>query len=168
MPFKMVFLFRSARLLLSGPWKRVNSNAGIAKNVFSKTTVRDSSNGSELSDDTVRKTRLIKRIGAGLLFTSVLSLAIYSKKSRAKKLRDSLEDCERLPPDPDYMSKAGTDLYKCKSCIFPGDIVKSGTLKQLQSLELKRDDIIVASFPKSGTYLSLVFSKKSLIVNCFI
>ena len=146
---KMVLLFRSVKLLLD-PWRRSNKNTFIVKHVFYRTFERQLSNGGEMSDDTIRKTRLVKRIGAGLLFTSVLSLAIYAKKSRQKKLRESLEDCERLAPDPDYMSKIGADFYRYKSCVFPGDIVKSGVLKQLDSVELKGQDVIVASFPKSG------------------
>ena len=117
--------------------------------VVFKICQRNSSTG-EWSDDEVRKMRLMKRIGAGVLFSATLGLAIYSKRSKAQKLRDCLEDCERLPPDPDYTSSMGSDFFRCKSCIFPGDIVKSGTLKKLESLELKHNDVIVASFPKSG------------------
>lgn len=100
--------------------------------------------------------RLLKRIGAGILFSGTLALAIYSKRNRAKKLRDSLEGCERLPPDPDYTSSMGSDFYRCKSCIFPGEIVKSGTLKEVENLHLKQNDVIVASFPKSGKINELV------------
>lgn len=118
--------------------------------VVLKSFQRNQSNNGEWSDDGIRKMRLIKRVGAGILFTATLGLAIYTKRSKAKRLRDCLEDCERLPPDPDYTSSMGLDFYRCKSCIFPGDIVKSGILQKLESLELKSNDVIVASFPKSG------------------
>lgn len=121
----------------------------VSHNVFMTSRRNVSSNG-EWSDDEVRKMRLMKRVGAGLLFSATLGLAIYSKRSKAQRLRECLEDCERLPPDPDYTSSMGSEFYRCKSCIFPGDIIKSGTLKKLESLELKENDVIVASFPKSG------------------
>lgn len=125
---------------------------GGFQNFTNRPFQRNSSNNSgEWSDDVVRKMRVVKRVGAGVLFAATLGLAIYSKKSRAQRLRDCLKDCERLPPDPDYTASMGSDLYRCKSCIFPGEIVKSGTLKSLESLELKSNDVIVASFPKSGT-----------------
>jgi hypothetical protein len=104
--------------------------------------------------------RLIKRVGAGVLFSATLGLAIYSKRSKAQRLRDCLEDCERLPPDNDYTSSMASEFYRCKSCIFPGDIIKSGTLKKLESLELKGNDVIVASFPKSGNiHINTVFTQ---------
>ncbi|XP_032786849.2 sulfotransferase 1E1 [Daphnia magna] len=116
-----------------------------------RTGFRNISSNGQWSDDEVRKMRLMKRVGAGILFSATLGFAIYSKRNKAQRLRDCLEGCERLPPDPDYTSSMGSEFYRCKSCIFPGDVVKSGTLKKLESLELKHNDVIVASFPKSGT-----------------
>ncbi len=134
-------------------------------NAVFKINQRNLSNTGEWSDDEVRKMRLMKRVGAGLLFSATLGLAIYSKRNKAQKLRDCLEDCERLPPDPDYTTSMGSDFYRCKSCIFPGDIVKSGTLKKLESLELKNNDVIVASFPKSGMFINM-FSVNIFIIFC--
>lgn len=122
-----------------------------------RTGFRNISSNGQWSDDEVRKMRLMKRVGAGILFSATLGFAIYSKRNKAQRLRDCLEGCERLPPDPDYTSSMGSEFYRCKSCIFPGDVVKSGTLKKLESLELKHNDVIVASFPKSGTYGFLIY-----------
>lgn len=112
--------------------------------------VRNYSSKPDLTNSSVEKMRLFKRIGAGILFSATLALALYSKRKKTQKLKDSLEDCQRLHPDPNYSSSIGTEFYRCNSCIFPGDIAKSGILKQLKSFELKEDDVIVASFPKSG------------------
>ena len=112
---------------------------------------RGISNGNEESN--VRQMRLVKRIVAGLLFGSTLGLAIYSKRVKSSKLLESLEGSERLPKDHDYTSSIGSEFYRYKSYIFPSDIIKSGTLKQLDTLELNQNDIIVASFPKSGFIL---------------
>ena len=145
-----MFFQRQCRFVLLESWRYGKKPLLSTTRISARAFPRYMSNGGELSDETIRKMRLVKRIGAGLLFSVTLGLAIYSKRNKAKWLRDCMEDCERLPPDPDYTSAMGAEFYRCKSCIFPGDIVKSKTLKQLESLELKSTDVIVASFPKSG------------------
>ena len=160
-----MFFQRSCRFVLLESWRYVPMNKPFLNSSrIELVRTRNMSNGGELSDDTIRKMRLFKRIGAGILFSVTLGLAIYSKRNKAKWLKDCMEDCERLPPDPDYTSSMGTEFYRCKSCIFPGDIVKSRTLKQLESLELKSTDVVVASFPKSG----LIIPKLNLQLNFFI
>lgn len=118
-------------------------------------TTRNYCNKPDTTNNSVEKMRFIKRIGAGILFSATLALALYSKRKKTQKLKDSLEDCERLHPDSNYTSTIGTEFYRCNSCIFPGDIARSGILKQLKTLELKVDDVIVASFPKSGNFFFL-------------
>ena len=151
-------LFQQHNRLLLDPLIRYCSRKYLSEKLVKpsydifKTSRRNVSGNGEWSDDEIWKMRLMKRVGAGLLFSATLGLAIYSKRSKAQRLRDCLEDCERLPPDPDYTSSLGSEFYRCKSCIFPGDVIKSGTLKKLESLELKRNDVVVASFPKSGSF----------------
>lgn len=113
---------------------------------------RGLSNGTGEGDASVRQTRLVKRVVAGILFGSTLGLAIYSKRAKSSRLMGYFEGCERLPKDHDYTSSTASDLYKYESFVFPSDIIKSGTLKQLETLELNQNDIIVASFPKSGLH----------------
>lgn len=133
----------------------LNPDSIRAKNLFKQlpcqNIIRDYSNKQDMSNSSVEKMRLIKRLGAGMLFGATLALALYNKRKKTQKLKDSLEDCQRLHTDPNYTSSIGSEFYRCNSCIFPGDIAKSGILKQLKSFELNNDDVIVASFPKSGS-----------------
>lgn len=123
---------------------------------------RSISNG----DASIRQTRIVKRIVAGVLFSSTLGLAIYSKRARSSRLMEYLEGCERLPKDLDYNSSTATELYRLESFVFPYDIIKSGILKQLDTLDLNHNDIIVASFPKSGLKLVFVMDFYLLFNNC--
>ena len=89
-----------------------------------------SKHNGDISGPSVDKTRLVKRVVAGVLFSTTLGLAIYGKQTRKKRLNEYLEGCQRLPHDPDFTSSVGSEFYRCHECVFPASTVKSGTLKQ--------------------------------------
>ena len=119
-----------------------------------------SKHNGDISGPSVDKTRLVKRVVAGVLFSTTLGLAIYGKQTRKKRLNEYLEGCQRLPHDPDFTSSVGSEFYRCHECVFPASTVKSGTLKQLEEFIVNKDDVIVSSFPKSGFNNFLVKQRK--------
>lgn len=119
-------------------------------NTVLKTGIRrplTSSNGQHAG---VGKLRLYKRVFAFSLFTGTLVFAWYLKKQKGMRLKSLLEDCTRLPVDESLFG-ADVSFYRYKGFVFPGQIVMSGVLKELTHFQFKPDDIIVASYPKTGT-----------------
>ncbi|KAB7504294.1 Sulfotransferase family cytosolic 1B member 1 [Armadillidium nasatum] len=51
----------------------------------------------------------------------------------------------------DNLFKSRISLYRYKGFIFPGEIILSGILQELPKFQFRENDVIVASFPKSGT-----------------
>ena len=141
-----------------------NVKGGLVFNQSSReNAVRYLSSNRESLDSSAMKTRRIKRIVAAVLFSGTLGLALYAKERKRNKLKEYLEGCQRLPVDDDFSSTVGSELFRYKGCIFPGTMIKSGTLKQLETFTINRDDVIVSSFPKSGIslkMLSLLFNIK--------
>ena len=57
-------------------------------------------------------------------------------------------------------------LFVCcryKGYNFPGQIVQSGVLQELPEFEFREDDVLVASFPKTGQFMKLM--KNILFIN---
>ncbi len=50
-----------------------------------------------------------------------------------------------------YGSQANLPLVRYCGCVLSEDMVLSGLMEKIESFELRPDDIVVASFPKSGT-----------------
>lgn len=105
---------------------------------------------SQTQDATLDKLRLIKRIFAISLFTGIFGLAWSAKKRKGNRLKDLLEDCQRLPVD-ESLYKGNMSMYRYKGYVFPGKLILSGVFKELPHFEFRPDDIIVASYPKTGT-----------------
>ncbi len=110
---------------------------------------------------TADKTRLVKRVAAGVLFSATLGLAISAKRSKRKQMDEYFEGCQRLPTDADFTSGAGAELYCYKQCVFPASTIRSGTLKRLETFTTNPGDVIVASFPKSGNPARQSFKKEN-------
>ncbi|XP_065568027.1 sulfotransferase 1E1-like isoform X2 [Artemia franciscana] len=106
--------------------------------------------GSLNGDATVRKTRLVKRLVAAVLFSGTLGIAVYVKHKKIENLRSLLENCKRLPDDPNYGDKAG-DRFLYNGYVLHGEMIKNGTIRDVKNFEFRPQDVVVASFPKSGT-----------------
>ncbi|KAK2725734.1 hypothetical protein QYM36_000281 [Artemia franciscana] len=112
--------------------------------------VKTFTNGSLNGDATVRKTRLVKRLVAAVLFSGTLGIAVYVKHKKIENLRSLLENCKRLPDDPNYGDKAG-DRFLYNGYVLHGEMIKNGTIRDVKNFEFRPQDVVVASFPKSGT-----------------
>ena len=59
------------------------------------------------------------------------------------------EGCILQEPSPGFNTPL--DYVKYKDTILPLDFVASGLADRIRGLEARREDVFVASFPKSGT-----------------
>ncbi|KAG7174066.1 Sulfotransferase 4A1-like [Homarus americanus] len=104
---------------------------------------------SSTEDPTLRRFLLYKRLFAVSLFTGTLTFAWYMKKQKGSKLKDLLEGFTRLPIDESLFG-CNVSMYRYKGYVFPGQIVMSGIFKELPNFQFKPEDVIVASYPKTG------------------
>ena len=97
---------------------------------------------NELSDAGLRKLRLFKRVFAYSLFGGTLLLAILLRRRRHEERRLLLTDCRPVA------RFANLPLYEFKNYVLPEPVVKS--LKAISDFQFREEDIILASFPKTG------------------
>ncbi|KAK8738050.1 hypothetical protein OTU49_004373, partial [Cherax quadricarinatus] len=122
----------------------------VTKSNFSLGAKRLYYSNSSTQDPSLRRFLLYKRIFAVSLFTGTLVLAWYLRKKKGTRLKALLEDFTRLPLDK---SLFGCDMsvYRYKGHVFPGQLVMSGIFQELPNFRFKSDDVVVASYPKTGT-----------------
>ncbi|XP_053139676.1 sulfotransferase 6B1-like isoform X1 [Hemicordylus capensis] len=66
-----------------------------------------------------------------------------NRKHVAEFLDNALTDCAQLTPEESYFSYKGV--------LYPTSICKQETLEALESFEARKDDVILAGYPKTGT-----------------
>lgn len=69
--------------------------------------------------------------------------------SSRRHKRDRLAGCQELGQDK-YV-RASLPLVRHRGAVLPRDMVASGTAEEVGRFELRDEDVVVASFPKSGT-----------------
>lgn len=115
--------------------------------------------------------RTFKKIFSTILFASTLGIAVFAHKRKKRILAENLKDCVRLPNNSNFEG-SHQEFFRCAAtvnntedglssstsnnaplgepCVFPGVIVRDGTIKAVAKFPIRSDDIFVASFPKSG------------------
>ncbi|XP_076030747.1 sulfotransferase 1E1-like isoform X2 [Oratosquilla oratoria] len=101
-------------------------------------------------DSALQKLQRAKKIFAFSLFTGTLVMAWILKQKKGERLKELLEDCQRLQFDTSLF-KDNFAIYRYHGYSIAGPIVMSGILKELKKFQFKPDDVIVSSFPKTGT-----------------
>jgi len=81
--------------------------------------------------------------------TGLVGGGLYLFYSRWLSKRRRLEECEPIPDNRHF--EADLPLVHFKNCVVSHDMVANGTLENVAAFQLRDDDLIVASFPKSGT-----------------
>jgi len=115
-----------------------------------------------------KRIRFYKKIFSTLAFASTLGAAIYARRRRRLVFEDNIKDCTFLPVDENFRGsyktfcKCGEKVADRTTCVLPVQIVSDGTIKSIKNFKLRPDDVIVASFPKTGRKL---LSCKLILLN---
>ncbi|KAK4329462.1 hypothetical protein Pmani_000219 [Petrolisthes manimaculis] len=145
--YKPCFLY--SKPMLPPPYK--TTKTVLPNNFIFRTHYSQRNNNNNSTQHTgLNKLRLYKGILALCLFSGTLGLAWRIKKERGARLKVLLEDCVRIPMDHQLFG-AEVSAYRYNGHVFPGIMITSGLIKELQDFQFTPDDIIVASYPKAGT-----------------
>ncbi|KAF2361235.1 Sulfotransferase domain [Trinorchestia longiramus] len=75
----------------------------------------------------------------------------YSARRRKQERRELLlEQCVRVPLPPGHY-EPNIVFYRYCGYVLPGQIIMSGVMRELPDFKARNSDVIVASFPKTGT-----------------
>ena len=104
---------------------------------------------SEESPQSKRLTQVVN-ISVAVFVYSLFGLVLYFVyvKIRNRRRRQAL--IEEYLPDSRYIH-ADLPLVRYKGCVLSKDIIINGVMENIEKFQLRSDDVIVASFPKSGT-----------------
>lgn len=111
----------------------------------------------QAAEQITRYIRRVKKILSSALFVGVLGYVGYSRRGKRAEVAKNIEHTKFLKDDQGLFK--GSERIFCEytdpktngaKVILPASIVKDGTIKKIQNLEIKESDIIVASFPKAG------------------
>lgn len=101
--------------------------------------------------------RRYKKIFSSILFAATLIAVAYARRRKRNELEENFRGCVRIPPD-DAFKGSHKEFFRCGAdaaagkpgCVLPAQILKDGTIRAVKSFQIRPDDIIVASFPKTG------------------
>jgi hypothetical protein len=101
------------------------------------------------------KIRRYKKMRSSILFLSIFILVMWARNHKQKTVYEFTKNATFLPHDylftgshnsfATVLNATGTEVV-----VLPSSIVRDGTIHFIQSMELRSDDVIVASFPKTG------------------
>ncbi|XP_018011736.1 sulfotransferase 4A1 isoform X2 [Hyalella azteca] len=105
---------------------------------------------SEHMDQSVRSLLRYKRAsGVGLCVATLLG-CLWLRRRKHDRRQRLLEGCVRVPLVPGHY-EPNIVFYRYGGYVFPEQIVLSGVLQELPNFQARETDVIVASFPKTGT-----------------
>lgn len=96
-----------------------------------------------------------KKIFSSMVFLSIFVGVLWARNKKQRTVNENTKNVTFLPRDFLF---AGSFNSFCivesphggESCVFQSEIVRDGTLKFIQSMDLRSGDVVVASFPKTG------------------
>lgn len=104
---------------------------------------------SETKTPEVVRIRRLKRFFAFGLFGGTLLIGLTAKRHRQKQQESILKDSKRL-------GIFGTlPIYEYKKCVLAEPVLK--IIDKISAFSFREDDIVVLSFPKTGTATTLFF-----------
>ncbi|KAI1291859.1 Sulfotransferase 1E1 [Halotydeus destructor] len=103
-----------------------------------------STDSGELNQSDIRKIKSYKRFFAYGLFGSTLLGALYLKKKKQRRLDELFSQTVRFPDKFGQLS-----LFKYKSYCIAEPVLL--TVDKIQKFKFREDDIVLTSFPKTGT-----------------
>ncbi len=94
----------------------------------------------------LKKIELASRI-ASLILTSGVVFVLYSVYKRYMRRQEFQAQCTDTP----QIKNAEVSLVRYKDCVLPESFVMSGMMAELEALETRPGDVLVAGFPRSGS-----------------
>lgn len=133
----------------------------------------------EQAEQRQQRIKRLKKIVSSAVFLSIFVTVMWARNRKQRMVAEYMKDVKFLAKDDLFTGsfttfcvvKSGDGL---ESTVLSSEVVRDGTLKFIQGMELRSSDVVVASFPKTGNYLALMdriqFSTDviTFMTSCFI